>query len=298
MAIERRKLEELNLLDNFLFGKMMMHPDYGDEFSRQLLRLVLNRKIGKLLVIPQKVMFGSEPDQHGAVLDVYLEEEDGEGETTLYDVEAEKDEHAMAVESIPKRMRFYRAKIDGFGLKTGENYGRLKKLIMIMITPFDPFGLDRMRYTVKNMCAEAPEMPYDDGTIMIFLNTKGKPDNESNELRQFLKYLECSTPENAVTEELQRLHGMVERVKHDEEVSVEFMRLWEDEERIRAQERENTERERVRADAAEAMAKEANARAEEANARAEAERARAEEIERKYAALRAGIDATKSNADT
>ena len=288
MAIERRKLEELDLLDNFLFGMMVMHPEYGDKFSRQLLSLVLNRKIGKLLVIPQKVLYGSETDEHGAILDVYLEEEDGEGETTLYDVEAEQDIHAAAVKAIPKRMRFYRAKIDGQGLKSGENYGRFRKLIMIMITPFDPFGLGRMRYTVKNMCEEAPEMPYDDGTTMIFLNTKGKPDDESKELYQFLRYLECSKQENAVTEDLQRLHGMVERIKHDKEVSVRFMRLWEDEERIREKahiegveegrtlERENTERER--------------ARAEEA-------KARAEEAERKCAELQAIIDGMKAKAE-
>lgn len=102
--------------------------------------------------------------------------------------------------------------------------------------------------------------------------------------RRFLKYLECSTPENAVTEDLQRLHGMVERIKHDKEVSVRFMRLWEDEERIREKahkegveegrtlERENTERER---------------------ARAEEEKARAEEAERKCAELQAVIDDMK-----
>ncbi len=42
MASERRRLEELNLLDNFLFGTMVTHPDYGEAFSRHLLRLILN----------------------------------------------------------------------------------------------------------------------------------------------------------------------------------------------------------------------------------------------------------------
>ena len=46
-------------------------------------------------------------------------------------------------------------------------------------------------------------------------------------MRQFLKYMECSTQENAVTEKLRQFHAMVERVKHDEEVSVQYMRIWE-----------------------------------------------------------------------
>ena len=294
MASERRRLEELNLLDNFLFGTMVTHPDYGEAFSRHLLRLILNREIGKLKVVSQSVYFGSDPDQHGAILDAYLEEEDGEGETAVYDVEAEKDDHEKAVKAIPKRMRFYRVKLDGRGLKAGEEYGKLRKLIMIMITPFDPFGLGRMRYTVRNACLEVPEMPYDDGATMIFLNTKGNPDDESEELCQFLRYAECSTPKNAITDELWNLHQMVDSVKHDEEVSVRYMRLWESEESIRrkaleegqAMERINTEKEKARAD-------EAEARADEEKAKTAEEKARADEAERKVAELQAIIEGMK-----
>jgi hypothetical protein len=69
-----------------------------------------------------------------------------------------------------------------------------------------------------------------------------------------------STWENAVSEDLRKLHEMVERVKHDEEVAIRYMRLWEEEESIRrkaleegiekgiALERGNTEKEKARAD--------------------------------------------------
>ncbi len=80
----KRKLEELNLMDNFLFGTMVTHPDYGEPFSRYLLRLVLNREVGKLKVIPQYLIYGSDINWHGAILDAYLEEEEG-GEATIYD---------------------------------------------------------------------------------------------------------------------------------------------------------------------------------------------------------------------
>ena len=102
---------------------------------------------------------------------------------------------------------------------------------------------------------------------MIFLNTKGKSENEPEELRQFLNYMVQSTWENAVSEDLKQLQEMVERVKHDEEVATEYMRLWEEEERIwarareegleagreegRKEERANTEKEKSRADDAE-----------------------------------------------
>ncbi|MBR4607794.1 MAG: hypothetical protein IKO41_16420 [Lachnospiraceae bacterium] len=69
MANERRKLEELNLLDNFLFGTMVTHPDYGEPFARYLLKLVLNREVGKLKVVPQSVYYASDTELHGAILD-------------------------------------------------------------------------------------------------------------------------------------------------------------------------------------------------------------------------------------
>ena len=73
----KQKLDELHLIDDFLFFQMMNHPKYGPKFSRLLLKLILGRDVGKLHVIPQKEYYGENTDLHGARLDVYLEEEDG-----------------------------------------------------------------------------------------------------------------------------------------------------------------------------------------------------------------------------
>ena len=92
----------------------------------------------------------------------------------------------MIVNALPKRVRFYRAKIDAETLKSGDDYGMLKKVYVIFIMPFDPFGLNHMVYTIKNSCVEEPEMPYDDGATTIFLYTKGKVGVPSGELEAFL----------------------------------------------------------------------------------------------------------------
>ena len=73
--MQRRIVEVLNLMDDFLFFKMVNDPDFGEEFSRELLRIILGKEVGKLKVVPQKVYYGSELETHGARLDVYLEEE-------------------------------------------------------------------------------------------------------------------------------------------------------------------------------------------------------------------------------
>lgn len=94
----KQKLDELHLIDDFLFFQMMNHPKYGPKFSRLLLKLILGRDVGKLHVIPQKEYYGEDTDLHGARLDVYLEEEEpdflldfeDEGVPSVYDLEPEK----------------------------------------------------------------------------------------------------------------------------------------------------------------------------------------------------------------
>ena len=103
--MQRRKLEELNLIDDFLFNKMISHPEFGEEFARDLIRIILGKEVGKLKVIPQKVYYGSDTDTHGARLDVYLEEteDDALENATIYDVEPESDSKVFSLKSIARR---------------------------------------------------------------------------------------------------------------------------------------------------------------------------------------------------
>lgn len=245
-----RKLKDLNLVDDFLFGCMLSYPGIGEAFARELLETIFDRKFGKLTVIPQKVYYGGDTDQHGARVDVYIEEEsDWQEVSAVFDVEAQKTRCIAPNESLPRRVRFYHAKIDSASLKTSEDYQVLKRVAVIMILPYDPFGQDHMVYTIKNNCVELPDMPYDDGARTIFLYTRGTQGNASEALRQMLHYFEHTTEENAENETLKQIHRMVKRVKEDKEVSAEYM-LWSERERMwkeeayeagRAEERKNTE---------------------------------------------------------
>ena len=154
---------------------------------------------------------------------------------------------------------------------------------MIFICNYDPFGYDRVKYTIRNMCVEEPEMPYDDGAQTTVLYTKGtKGDDISEELRQFLNYMENTTQTNAVNDTLKDIQKMVDIVKRDGEVSLSYMKGFERDtimyEKGQAAERKNTEKERQRADSAEKARDEAeNARmiAEEEKIKAQKETAEA-----------------------
>lgn len=195
----RRKLAELNLLDDFLFGTMMNYPGVGEEFGRKLLEIIFQKEFGKLTVVSQKMYYGSDTDLHGARLDVYLEEGDDAAEirdqVSIYDVEPDQDSRAEQIRSLPRRVRFYHAKIDAGSLKSGESYKNLKNVIVIMIMPFDPLEMNRMVYTVRSKCEEEPDLDYDDGARTLFLYTKGTQGNPPEELRQLLHYMECTTEE-------------------------------------------------------------------------------------------------------
>ena len=254
----KRKLEDLNLLDNFLFGSMVTHPELGESFVRELLQIIFNRQFGKLVVIPQKVYYGTDTDIHGARLDVYLEApllDTDMGNSVVYDLEPDKNSDIKAVEALPRRVRFYHAKIDGDCLQSGKDYENLKNVTVVFISPYDPFGENHMVYTIRNMCEEIPSLKYDDGARTIFLYTKGTEGTPPKEISQLLHYMEHTTTENAVNGSLKSIDRMVNAVKHDKEVSLSYMKMIEWEKMLirqgREEERANIERERLRADSAE-----------------------------------------------
>ena len=260
---KHRPLAELDLLDDFLFNALLAYPEYGRRFCRKFLKILFGRDFKNLNIVTQKSYGGLDTGYHGARLDVYIEEGDevevdSTNVSAIYDIEPDKNNKRKDIDAIPQRTRFYHAIIDRRCLKSGQSYDRLKKVFVIFICPYDPFGDDRMIYTIRNQCVETPELPYDDGARTIFLYTKGKKGRDNESLSQLLDYMENTTRENAVTEELEDIQEMVDVVKEDAEVTVAYMKgferdqmfLEEGKELGRRLEQENTLREKKRADAA------------------------------------------------
>ena len=226
--MQRRKLEELNLMDDFLFNAMLTHPETGEKFTHTILKLLFNRDFKNL----------------------------------------------KAIAAFPKRSRFYHAIIDSRSLKSGEDFGKLKQVYVIFICNYDPFGYDRMWYTIKNRCLEEAEMDYEDGAVTLVLYTRGTKGKISEELRQFLNYMENTDQNNAVNDELKSIQRMVDAVKRDGEVSLRYMKSFEPDQLMyergieqgrlaeiknTERERQNTEKEKLRADMAQSRIKELEA---------------------------------------
>ena len=244
----RRTLEELNLLDDFLFQEVISRGEKGEEVCRILLSIILDKKIGQVTVTPQKPILGRDTTLRGIRMDAYIEAVSAE-ETTGTDVKVDPDIYDIEPNKtldkgiLPKRTRYYQALIDSRLLDTGTDYEKLKNVVIIMILPFDPFDEDRMVYTVKNHCVEEDAVSYEDGVTKIFLYTRGTKGNPSQELQELLKYIENSTAENVTNETLSKLDSYVKEVKQDKEVGIQYMKSWERERMIREEARREGRRE-------------------------------------------------------
>ena len=229
-----RPIEELNLLDNFLFQEMLQRGRDSEEFCRILLGTILNRTIRRVRVVSQMPVLGADSHLHGIRMDAYIEElppdnlppglsvSDIEVMPDIYDIEPNK---SYEKSTLPKRMRYYHALIDSRMLSIGTDYGKLPNVVTIMILPYDPFDKNRMVYTIANRCIELPELPYDDGARKLFLYTKGN--GGSQKLRDMLKYIEETTDSNVTNQDIASIHEIVNRVRKDKEVGINYMKSWE-----------------------------------------------------------------------
>ena len=90
-----------------------------------------------------------------------------------------------------------------------------------------------MIYTIKNSCVEEPDMEYEDGARTMFLYTHGeKTVGVSEGLKQLLTFMEKTRRENAVNEDLKIIQNMVDEIKKNQEVSIEYMKIHEREEML------------------------------------------------------------------
>ena len=104
-----------------------------------------------------------------------------------------------------------------------------------MILPYDPFGKNRMVYTIRNHCEEDSSILYDDGATKIYLYTKGTVGNPRQELKDMLKYIQESTVDNITNDDIASLSRLVDKVKHRKGVGINYMKSWEVEEMVRKQ---------------------------------------------------------------
>lgn len=211
---EKRKLKELTIKDNFMFGAVMSDEDN----CRKLLELVLGMPIERVTVSKEKSIV-YHPEYKGIRLDVYAEDENH----THYNVEMQ----VVKKQKLEKRTRYYHSQIDMELLAGGEEYAKLPDTYVIFICDFDPFGQGKYRYTFQNVCMEDKEMRLKDGSISVFLNTCGKNREDISEpLARFLDFVKADLKESMEDfgdAFILQLQNTVRKVKSNREMEGRFM---------------------------------------------------------------------------
>lgn len=220
----QRTIDDLNLIDNFLMNAVASDREVGEKCIRKIVSVLLQKDLGQIKVIPERILPAPLPEMRGIRMDVEVTETGTDGETRIYDVEPHR---GNDIGQIPRRNRFYQAKIDSRGMKSGSrDFTKLPNLYMVFITDYDLFGKDYMQYTFRNVCKEVPEIEYDDGLTYVYFNTKGTLGG-SQEISNMLKYIQNSREESVVDDATQTVSDYVNRVRKAPEISEGFMTFGE-----------------------------------------------------------------------
>ena len=213
-----KTLKELNLEDDFLFGKVMSDK----EICKELLENILEIEIEKVEMIQEQKTIDLLLESKGIRLDIYVKDENN----TIYNVEMQRGKH----KNLPKRIRYYQGSIDLDLISKGDDYRKLAKSYIIFICTFDLFEKGRHKYTFKNVCLEDNSIILNDEAQKIILNTKGIMNDLNEELLEFLNYVEDSTDDkvnNVKGNLVKSIHKRVQEVKNDVSMEVEYMTLLE-----------------------------------------------------------------------
>ncbi|MBT9777761.1 Rpn family recombination-promoting nuclease/putative transposase [Clostridium sp. MCC353] len=216
-----KPLQDLTLLDRFLFSVAME----DSAIFESVLEIILGEDIHLLNSVQTEKELRTSPLLRSIRMDVYSMDE----KTRIYNMEAQKKNTG----NLPKRSRYYQALLDSNLLEPGSvDFNRLNPCYLIMITPFDLFGLSRYRYTFQMSCLEHPSLLLEDGSVRIFLNTHGTdPENNTPELIDLLNYMEHTNQQcikDTTSSKIKELHKRICTIKSNEEIGVRYMQAWEE----------------------------------------------------------------------
>ena len=220
------KLEDLNLINRFLFDEVM-----EDRESYQATVSILLGEDIQLLDEPEtEKELRVSPELREIRLDVVSMDKGGK----LYYTEMQQKD----TKNLRRRSRYYQAQLDVFLLAPGsKDFNLLSDSCLILVSPFDIFERGLYRYTFENICKECPDLKLEDGASRVFINTKGKNKcSFSQEFLDFMEYITNTTDEAAErtkSQKIKRIHEQVKRIKLSEKMGVKYMQLWEEKAYIR-----------------------------------------------------------------
>ena len=218
----KRSLKDLNMIDNFMWAEATEDPENAKIISEIIIRRVLGIEVHNVIIEAEKQYHNLIPNGRGIRLDLQITEKEGQRVVRVYDIEP----NAYAETELAKRSRYYQSISDAKNLGSRKGFHLLPEYFSIWILLNDPFGDDRIVYTVKNMVVENTDIVYNDGVTKVFLYTGGTKGG-SDELRALLNFIAKSNDENATDSDLCKIQEILNDIRNNEEVGERYM-TWEE----------------------------------------------------------------------
>ena len=203
-------IKDLTIADDYMFKLVMSHK----RICKHLLEMLLGIRIRDLKEPETEKAMKHGYESKGIRLDVYVEDD----LNTVYDIEMQV-RHYPEI-TLGRRTRYYQSTIDFGALHAGVRYDKLKKSIIIFICPFQLFAGNRHIYTFQSISREDTSILLDDGTVKVFLSTKGTLEDVPTEIKNFLDFVDGLPVQDAFVDEIRNL---ITALKRTEKEKVDYM---------------------------------------------------------------------------
>ncbi len=217
-----KNLEDLNLIDSYLFSRSTEKSQNAKLIAKMIIERAMGRIIKEVKIETEKSLQGVDFTRHGIRMDLCITEYEGGAIVNVYDIEPNK----YDVKELPRRSRYSQSLTDVTMLPSGKRYRCLPEYVSIWILTDDPFGKNKMVYTVKNTVENYPDIEYNDGVTKMFLYVDGEADG-NKKLKELLQFFKSSKKPDTTDEELRLLHEIVEDVKKSHDERMRYM-TWQD----------------------------------------------------------------------
>ena len=190
----------------------------NEKICREFLELVLGKRISKVEIQQEtdseenvETQYGDSlhtegektildaPHLRGVRLDVYAVDE-----CSWYNIEMQ----CQVELELPRRSRYYQGQMDVFNIRRGMKFKDLRQSYVIFLCTYDPFGRGRAVYCFQEWENTEKDLPLDDGTCKIFLNTACTDDCVPEKLLPLFRYVRNSD----LSEENELVHEIHEKV--------------------------------------------------------------------------------------
>lgn len=205
-------LSKLPLANDFMFGEVMRN----DKVCKLFLEELLGKKIDRIVYIDKQADLSDGADAHGIRLDLYLADDNN----THYDIEMQQ----FSRKALEMRIRYYQSGIDRRTLEKANDYRHLSQSYVIFVCDFDYYQRGSALYERTIFVNGWSDLPYDDGSHVVILNSRYIDANASPAILEFLDYIRTKDDAMQMFNELGReTKKAVDTVRSDKSKEVPYM---------------------------------------------------------------------------